>query len=85
MTFIPLMLYGKSASGLPLSTLGFTHYLCPILNTLLSVTLLGETFTPDRIISYIFVIAALILYSVSLVRKDREAAGKAPAGSGGIA
>ncbi len=71
MTFLPLMLYGKGVKSIPLSTAGFTHYLCPILNTLLSVTVLGERFSKELIIAYSFVLTALVLYSISLIRKDR--------------
>ncbi len=60
-TAVPLFCFGQAARRLPLSTLGFLHYLSPSLQFLLAVLVLGEPFVPAQQVSFGLIWAALAL------------------------
>lgn len=71
-TAVPLMLFTKGVNDLPLSTMGLLQFVCPTLMAIIGVGILGETFTPERIAAFAFILAALILYTVGLTLRERR-------------
>ena len=70
-TAIPLFWFGKAATRIPLSTIGFIQYLSPTLQLLIGLFVFHESFSPAYVISFCLVWAALLLFSLSLVREYR--------------
>jgi chloramphenicol-sensitive protein RarD len=65
-TATPLLLFGRAARVLPLSTLGLLQYLSPTLVMIEAVTLFGETLAPARAAAFGCIWAGLALYTWSL-------------------
>lgn len=63
-TAIPLLLFASGARQIPLSVLGLLQYLSPTLQFLLGVWLFHEPFTPDRLIGFVLIWAALALFAI---------------------
>lgn len=72
MTSFPLLWFNNAAKRLRLSTLGFFQYLAPSLQLMLGVFLYHEPFTLTHAITFGFIWAALILYSVTAFRIQRS-------------
>ncbi|AWB50351.1 EamA family transporter RarD [Gemmobacter aquarius] len=68
-TAVPLMLYANGAKLLRLSTIGVLQYIAPTLIFLTAVFLFGEPFGMARAIAFPMIWAALVIYTVSLVRQ----------------
>lgn len=66
-TTIPLMLFTAACSRLRLSTVGFFQYLGPTLMFLLAVVFYGEQMTPDKVVTFSFIWAALALFILDAV------------------
>ncbi|GAB6158730.1 EamA family transporter RarD [Desulfotomaculum varum] len=64
-TALPLILFAKGANRLPLSILGFLQYLAPTIALLLGVFIYHESFTRVHLISFSFIWAALLIFSLS--------------------
>lgn len=64
-TAVPLLLFAKSAKRIELSTVGFLQYLTPTLGLLLGVVVFKEEFTRRHLLSFSFIWAALLLFSLS--------------------
>jgi chloramphenicol-sensitive protein RarD len=62
-TAIPLLLFASGARQIPLSVLGLLQYLSPTLQFLLGVWLFHEAFSPDRLVGFVLIWAALALYA----------------------
>ncbi|WP_344761225.1 EamA family transporter RarD [Actimicrobium antarcticum] len=74
-TAIPLLLFAAGARRIPMSTLGLLQYLGPTLQLLLGVLLYNEPFGQDRLIGFIAIWSALVVYSgegILRVWKNRE-------------
>jgi chloramphenicol-sensitive protein RarD len=71
-TALPLLWFAQAAKRLPLSMVGFIQYLAPTTSLLLAVFVFHEPFTEAQLISFSFIWAALILYSVVSFKKARE-------------
>lgn len=67
-TAVPLFWFGKAASAIPLSTLGFIQYFSPTIQLLLGVFLYGEPFGVEYQICFAFVWAGLAFYTISILR-----------------
>ncbi|OSZ72757.1 protein RarD [Sphingomonas sp. IBVSS1] len=65
-TATPLLLFGRAARVLPLSTLGLLQYLSPTLVMIEAVTLFGETLSPARLAAFGCIWAGLALYTWSM-------------------
>jgi chloramphenicol-sensitive protein RarD len=63
-TAVPLLLFAGAARRLPLTTIGLTQYLTPLLQFLIGVLLLHEAMPPARLIGFILVWIALILLTI---------------------
>ncbi len=70
-TAIPLLLFAAAGKKLRLATIGFLQYITPTMHFLLAITLFGETFTHTHLISFMFIWAGLVLYSLHAYRSVR--------------
>lgn len=70
-TATPMMLYSYGINKLPFFTVGFLQYLTPTL-ALFCGFLMGETFTSDKLLTFAFVCAGLIIYSIATVYAERK-------------
>jgi chloramphenicol-sensitive protein RarD len=70
-TALPLFWFGKAATRIPLSTIGFIQYLSPTLQLLIGLFVYNEPFSPLMLVSFGLVWAGLILFTFSLVREYR--------------
>ena len=68
-TAIPLLFYANGAKLLRLSTIGIMQYITPTMIFLVAVLLFAEPFGQARMIAFPMIWAALLLYSVSLLRE----------------
>ncbi|RXT02306.1 EamA family transporter RarD [Ammoniphilus sp. CFH 90114] len=64
-TALPLLWFAQAAKRISLTTIGFIQYLSPSIGLLLGIFLYKEPFTTAHIISFSFIWAALLLYSIS--------------------
>ena len=71
-TAIPLLLFGAAASRVPLTTLGILQYLAPTLQFLLGVTLFDEAMPPAKLLGFVLVWVALVLFTTDVVRHHRR-------------
>jgi len=69
-TAVPLLLFAAGVRRLPLSVVGFTQYLAPILQLVTGVVLLGEPMPPARWVGFAIVWVALALLTVDMVRRS---------------
>ena len=72
-TGVPLLWFGTAARQIKLSTLGFLQYIAPTLQFLIGVLVYNEDFSPDRIIGFSVIWAALLLYSLEGIFARRKA------------
>ncbi|GAA4418344.1 EamA family transporter RarD [Acidovorax lacteus] len=63
-TAIPLLLFAAGARRIPMATLGLLQYISPTLQFALGVWVFHEAFDPARLAGFVFIWAALVLYSV---------------------
>lgn len=70
-TALPLYWFGKAATRIPLSTIGFIQYLSPTLQLLIGLFIFKETFSNVYLASFALVWTGLILYTFNLVREYR--------------
>jgi chloramphenicol-sensitive protein RarD len=70
-TALPLMLYSLGVLKLPYVMLGFMHYIAPTL-ALLCGLFMGETITPDKLVTFVFIWAALAVYVVSVALEEKK-------------
>jgi chloramphenicol-sensitive protein RarD len=70
-TAVPLLFFGSAARRLPLTTLGLTQYLAPILQFLIGVFVLNEDMPPARWMGFALVWVALGLLTIDMVRAQR--------------
>lgn len=79
-TAVPLLFYGNGAKLLRLSTIGIMQYIVPTMIFLTAVFVFGEDFGVPRMIAFPMIWAALVIYTISLVRRARlaKAAGAMP-------
>ncbi len=70
-TAVPLTIYANGAKLLRLTTIGILQYIAPTMIFLVAVFVFGEEFDQARQIAFPLIWAALVIYSVSLVRQMR--------------
>lgn len=71
-TAVPLIFYANGAKRLRLSTIGILQYIAPTMIFLFAVFAFDEQFGLARMIAFPLIWAALVIYSVSLVRQMRH-------------
>lgn len=74
-TALPMLLFALGVVCLPLSLTGIFQYISPTLGLICSM-ILGETFSREKLISFIFIWIGVIIYAVSELRQNRKAAAK---------
>jgi chloramphenicol-sensitive protein RarD len=70
-TAVPLLLFAGAARRLPLTVIGLTQYLTPLLQFLIGVFLLHEALPLTRLIGFILIWIALILLTIDAFRQRR--------------
>lgn len=68
-TALPLYWFAQAATRLPLSMIGFIQYLSPTISLLSAIFLFHEPFTTTHMISFSLIWGALIIFTVSSIRK----------------
>ncbi len=71
-TAIPLLLFASAARQVPLATVGLLQYIAPTFSFLLGVLVYGEPLTPARLLGFIPIWLALVLYSLEGLREERQ-------------
>ena len=61
---VPLLLFAAGARLIPMSTLGILQYISPSLQFALGVWLFHEPFEPARLVGFVLIWAALLVYSM---------------------
>jgi chloramphenicol-sensitive protein RarD len=74
-TAVPLLLYANGAKLLKLSTIGILQYVAPTMIFLVAVFLFDEPFDRARMIAFPLIWAALVVYTVPMVRSLRKSRG----------
>jgi chloramphenicol-sensitive protein RarD len=72
-TATPLLLFSESAHLIPLSALGFIQFLSPTFTLLIGIFVFHEQFSTEYLAAFSFVWLGVILYSISLFRKQGAA------------
>ena len=70
-TATPLLLFAGAARRLPLTMIGLTQYLTPLMQFLIGVLLLHEAMPLPRLIGFVLVWVALVVLTVDLFRSSR--------------
>lgn len=70
-TAVPLMIYANGAKLLRLSTIGIMQYIAPTMIFIIAVFAFGEPFGTTKLIAFVFIWAALFIYSGSMLRSAR--------------
>lgn len=73
----PLLLFGLAAGRLPLSVIGLTQYLAPLLQFAFGVFVMHEAMPPERWAGFAIVWAALVLLTIDMLRASRRPAAPA--------
>lgn len=63
-TYLPLMLLSKGVQTTPMSTTGIIMYISPVIQFVLSIWVYGEELTPANLVTFICVVAAVLLFVV---------------------
>lgn len=68
-TTIPLLLFGYAAQKIPLFLLGILQYTAPTLNLLIGTLVYGEDFPPSRMVGFMLVWGALVVFMLEGLRQ----------------
>ncbi|BCB05255.1 EamA family transporter RarD [Bacillus sp. KH172YL63] len=71
-TAIPLLFFSKGAQQIPLYMVGFLQYIAPTITLILGVLVYHEAFSLTHLISFMFIWAALTLFTASRVQYARR-------------
>ncbi len=71
-TAVPLMFYANGAKLLRLSTIGIMQYIAPTMIFLVAVIIFKEPFGQARMIAFPMIWAALVVYSIPMLRELRR-------------
>jgi chloramphenicol-sensitive protein RarD len=77
-TALPLLLFGHAARTIPLTLLGILQYIAPTFQFLLGVYLYQEPFTATRLVGFIFIWLALLIFTLEGVYARRKQIASAP-------
>jgi chloramphenicol-sensitive protein RarD len=64
LTAVTLLLFAAGARRIPLATLGILQYISPSVQFGLGVYVFGEAFEPSRLLGFVLIWAALLVYSL---------------------
>lgn len=71
-TTLPLLCFNNAAIRLPLSTLGFFQYIGPTIMFILGIVLYGEVVTTETLTTFLFIWAALIIFSFDGLKQNHQ-------------
>ena len=71
-TALPLLLFAYAARQVTLATVGILQYISPTFQFLLGVLVYGEPFTPTRLLGFIPIWLALVIYSMEGMREEKR-------------
>lgn len=71
-TAVPLLLFAEGTRNIKLSTMGFLQYFTPTISLFIGVVIYKEEFSHMDMLSFGFIWIALIIYSYSLLKKNRK-------------
>lgn len=71
-TAVPLITYANGAKLLRLSTIGILQYIAPTMIFLVAVLVFDEPMGRARMIAFPMIWAALVIYSISMLRQSRR-------------
>lgn len=71
-TAVPMILYSAGVNHLDFKTVGILQYISPSLMLLIGI-LSGEAISPEKLIPFIAVLIALVIYSIGMLRKGKPA------------
>ncbi|WP_170427417.1 EamA family transporter RarD [Ruegeria arenilitoris] len=73
-TAVPLLVYANGAKLVRLSTMGILQYIAPTMIFVTAITLFGEHIDRGRMIAFPLIWAALIVYTIPMVRQMKRQA-----------
>lgn len=62
---VPLILFARGATRLPLSVIGFLQYIAPTIALIIGIFVYHEDFTPVHLVSFLCIWTALTIFSLS--------------------
>lgn len=71
-TTIPLLLFASGVQRIPLTVIGLLQYIAPTIQFLLGVFVYGEPFPLERLLGFVIVWAALLLFGVESMLNYRR-------------
>lgn len=71
-TAVPLLLFAYGARRIRLSTLGLLQYVAPSVQLVIGIVVYGEDFSHQRAMTFLFIWAALALYTLDNVWTQRK-------------
>lgn len=71
-TALPLLWFAEGANIIPLSSMGFLQYIAPTISLILGIFVFKESFTRAHMISFGFIWAGLIVYSLAQINEMRK-------------
>jgi chloramphenicol-sensitive protein RarD len=71
-TALPLLLFAYSVRQVTLATLGILQYIAPTFQFFLGVLVYGEPFTPARLLGFVPIWLALVIYSMEGMREEKR-------------
>ena len=83
-TAIPLLLFSYGAQKLPLTTIGFIQYSAPTISLFIGIFLYDEPFTMIHFLTFGFIWAALLIYSLSHIRLHLRLTGVLSSSNSGL-
>lgn len=73
-TAIPLLLFATGARRIPMTTVGILQYASPSILFVLSVLVFHESVQSSRLVGFVFIWGALVVYTLEGLRFSRQAA-----------
>lgn len=72
LTALPLVLFAMAASRIDLSVVGFIMYINPTIQFLIGVFVLNESYPPQRLVTFVFIWIAMLLFLTGLWQKRKH-------------
>lgn len=73
-TAVPLLVYANGAKLVRLSTMGILQYIAPTMIFITAITVFGEHIDRGRMIAFPLIWAALVVYTIPMIRQIRRQA-----------
>ncbi len=73
-TAVPLLVYANGAKLVRLSTMGILQYIAPTMIFITAITVFGEQIDRGRMVAFPLIWAALVVYSIPMIRQMRAQA-----------